>query len=146
MVALLVFILFELSDNESTAVFIFAWDKFEFVLVFVFAPFVLVPSVDVEFEPFKRVLTTWDEVASLFVLFVLVAFWTDVVEAFTAAEAVATPARVAAADAGKEAPPVLDDVDPKFEPTLFEVIRECCSFSFESIVVEVAEEVERTLW
>jgi hypothetical protein len=68
-----------------------------------------------------------------------------VVEAFTAADAVATPARVAAADAGKVTPPVLEDADARFELTLFEVIRDCCSFNFESVVVEVAEVVERML-
>ena len=44
-----------------------------FVLLLVFDPFVLVPRVVVEFEPFKRLLA-WDEVASFFVLLVLAVF------------------------------------------------------------------------
>ena len=147
--------LFELSDNESTAVFIFAWDKCELLLLlfielefelFVAAPFA-VPSVEVEFEPFRRL--AWEDVASFFVAKLVVLtevdagalelFWTDVVDALTAAEAVATPARVAAAEAGG-APVVV----VAFVKMLFEVKRG--SFGLVYACGVVVAEVALTFW
>ena len=151
MVALLVLMLFELRDNESTAVFMFAWDKCELFVVlgfelFVAAPFA-VPSVEVEFEPFTRLV--WEEdVASFLAKLVVLTevdagalelLWTDVVDALTAAEAVATPARVAAAEAGG-APVVVE----AFVKMLFEVKRG--SFSLASACGFVVAEVALTFW
>lgn len=133
-------LLFEFNDKESTAVFIFVWDKFEFAVVFeLLAPFeipftIFVCDEAVRFDVSFFELIEFPLVFGADVLFVFVGLSVefcckDVSDALTAAEAVATPAKVAAAEEDGKLTNVVDDVRLEDFPLAFE--REEASFNFD---------------